>query len=255
MMRPLGAGRPIHMRVLVISDIHANLAALEAVLADAGPYDAAWCLGDVVGYGPNPNECVARVRALPGLICLLGNHDQAVRGEVDLRVFNGDARAAIAWTQRTVSPSTLSFLRSLSPECVYKDFTMVHASPRQPIWEYILDRETAYVNFPYISTPYCLVGHTHQPVIYQQVAEGGEVLEEAPNYAAARPLARQSLIINPGSVGQPRDNNPDAAYAMLDLDHETWEYRRTPYDVAATQSRLKAAGLPERLAARLGFGW
>jgi len=243
------------MRVLIISDIHANLVALEAVLADAGPYDAAWCLGDLVGYGPNPNECVARVRALPGLICLLGNHDQAVLGDIDLRVFNGDARAAISWTQQTITPPTRDFLRSLLPECVYQDFTLVHASPRQPIWEYILDADIAYNNFPYIATPYCLVGHTHQPVIFHQVAPGGEVLEEDPDYLAPRPLARQRLIINPGSVGQPRDNNPDAAYAVLDVEAEVWEYRRAAYDIAATQDRLRKAGLPERLAARLGYGW
>ena len=243
------------MRVLVISDIHANVVALEAVLADAPAYDAVWCLGDLVGYGPNPNECVARVRTLPGLVCLLGNHDQAVRGEVDLRVFNGDARTAIAWTQQQATPATLDYLRSLLPQSICGDFTMVHASPRQPIWEYILDREIAYANFPFITTQYCLVGHTHQPAIYEQVAPDGDVLEEEPDYHRPRKLAKQSLIINPGSVGQPRDNNPDAAYAMLDVDNEVWEFRRVPYDVAATQSRLRAAHLPERLAARLEYGW
>jgi len=243
------------MRVLIISDIHANLLALDAVLAAAGPYDATWCLGDLVGYGPNPNECVDRVRSLPGLICLLGNHDQAVLGDIELRVFNGDARAAISWTQRTVTPNTLDYLRSLSPQCLWGDYTLVHASPRQPIWEYIVDHDIAFANFPLITTPYCLVGHTHQPVIFHQVALGGEVLEEEPDYFAPRPLARQHLIINPGSVGQPRDNNPDAAYALLDVENEAWEYRRVAYDVATTQARLHQAGLPERLAARLAYGW
>ena len=242
------------MRVLVISDIHANLVALETVLAEAGPYDAVWCLGDLVGYGPNPNECVARVRSLPGLICLLGNHDQAVLGDIDLRVFNGDARAAISWTRQVVTPETTDYLRLLSPETVWRDYTLVHASPRQPIWEYILDCEIAAANFPYISTPYCLVGHTHHPVIFEQLPDG-DVLEEEPDYAAPRPLARQRLILNPGSVGQPRDNNPDAAYALLDVDSEAWEYRRVPYDIATTQLRMRAARLPERLVTRLGFGW
>ena len=242
------------MRVLVISDIHANLVALETVLAEAGPYDAVWCLGDLVGYGPNPNECVARVRSLPGLICLLGNHDQAVLGDIDLRVFNGDARAAISWTRQVVTPETTDYLRLLSPETVWRDYTLVHASPRQPIWEYILDCEIAAANFPYISTPYCLVGHTHHPVIFERLPDG-DVLEEEPDYAAPRPLARQRLILNPGSVGQPRDNNPDAAYALLDVDSEAWEYRRVPYDIATTQLRMRAARLPERLVTRLGFGW
>ena len=243
------------MRILIISDIHANLVALEAVLADAGPFDAAWCLGDLVGYGPNPNECVARVRALPGLICLLGNHDQAVRGDIDLRVFNGDARAAIGWTQAAITPTSMEYLRTLAPETIWRDFTLVHASPRQPVWEYILDADIAFHNFPYITTPYCLVGHTHQPVIFQEVAPDGDVLAEEPNYDGPRPLARQKLIINPGIVGQPRDNNPKAAYALLDLEDEIWHYRRVAYDIAATQDRLRKAGLPERLAARLGYGW
>ncbi len=243
------------MRILIISDIHANIVALEAILADAGPFDAAWCLGDLVGYGPNPNECVARVRALPGLICLLGNHDQAVRGDIDLRVFNGDARAAINWTQAAITPTSLEYLRSLSPECVWQNFTLVHASPRQPVWEYILDTDIAYRNFPYLTTPYCLVGHTHQPVIFHQLDAEGDVLLEEPDYQAPRPLELQSLIINPGSVGQPRDNNPDAAYALLDLEDEIWHYRRAPYNIALTQARLRTAGLPERLAARLSYGW
>ena len=195
------------------------------------------------------------MRALPGLICLLGNHDQAVLGDIDLRVFNGDARAAISWTQQAVTDETLGYLRSLSPECLWRDYTLVHASPRRPVWEYIIDREIAYENFPFISTAYCLVGHTHQPVIYQQIAPHGVVLEEDPDYLAPRPLARQHLIINPGSVGQPRDNNPDASYALLDVDNEIWNYRRVAYDVAATQGRVRTAGLPERLAARLGYGW
>ncbi len=254
-MHPLGAGFNSYMRILIISDIHANLVALEAVLANAGSYDAAWCLGDLVGYGPNPNECVARIRALPNLICLLGNHDQAVRGEVDLRVFNGDARAAILWTQQTVTAKTMNFLRSLAPQHVWRDYTLVHASPRQPIWEYILDPETARDNFPFITTPYCLVGHTHQPVIYRQLAPEGEVVEEEPDYTAPCHLAGQRLIINPGSVGQPRDNNSEAAYALLDTDREVLEFRRTPYDIGLAQSRLRAAGLPERLAARLSYGW
>ncbi len=243
------------MRILIISDIHANLAALEAVLAAAGPCDATWCLGDLVGYGPKPNECVARVRALPRLTCLLGNHDQAVRGEVDLRVFNGDARAAIIWTQKTITPATLDFLRALTPQQVWRDFTLVHASPREPVWEYILERDTARSNFPYFDTPYCLVGHTHQPVIYRQLGPGGEVVEEYPNYAGPRPLAGQRLIINPGSVGQPRDSNPEAAYALLDVEHATLEHRRVAYPINVTQDRMRRAELPDRLIARLEHGW
>lgn len=244
------------MRVLVISDIHANLVALETVLADAvGRYDAVWCLGDLVGYGPNPNECVALVRELPGLVCLVGNHDKAVLSEIDINVFNGDARAAIAWTQSVCAPETFGYLAGLPARVLQGDYTLVHGSPRQPVWEYILDRFIAMENFPMFSTPYCLVGHTHMPVIYKQVGLNGDVRDEAPDYSAPRALRGERLIINPGSVGQPRDNNPDAAYALLDTASDIWEYRRVPYDLFATQSRMRAAQLPERLAARLGYGW
>jgi len=245
------------MRILIISDIHANLVALETVLADAGAYDAVWCLGDLVGYGPNPNECVERVRALLGLKCLVGNHDKAVLGEIDLYAFNGDARAALAWTQSVVSPGNLAYLRALPEQEQYGDFTLVHGSPRQPVWEYILDRFIAQENFPFLQTSFCLVGHTHMPVIYRQHGPDGECREESPDYS--RPLSLRDgggrLIINPGSVGQPRDNNPQAAYALLDPDTSLWEYRRVPYDVMATQSRMRTASLPERLVARLEYGW
>jgi len=244
------------MRVLVISDIHGNSVALETVLADAvGRYDSVWCLGDLVGYGPNPNECVALVRDLPDLACLVGNHDKAVLGEIDINVFNGDARAAIAWTQGVSTADTLAYLRDLPAQALRGNYTLVHGSPRQPVWEYVLDRFVAGENFPFFKTPYCLVGHTHMPVIYRHMGQNGEVRDEAPTYGAPRALRGERLIINPGSVGQPRDNNPDAAYALLDTDTDTWEYRRVAYDLFATQSRMRAAKLPERLAARLGYGW
>jgi predicted phosphodiesterase len=243
------------MRVLVISDIHANLVALEAVLAHAGSYDSVWCLGDLVGYGPNPNECVEVVRALPGLICLVGNHDKAVLGELDLNVFNMDARISISWTQRVTAADTLAYLRALPAMDQFGEFTLVHGSPRQPVWEYILDPNVAKENFPLIGTRWCLVGHTHTPVIYKEISPAGDCYEEAPDYRRPRYLDGDRLIINPGSVGQPRDNNPKAAYAMLNTDTAVWEYRRIPYDVAETQHRMRAANLPERLCARLAYGW
>jgi predicted phosphodiesterase len=243
------------MRVLIISDIHANLVALETVLAHAGPCDSVWCLGDIVGYGPNPTECVERVRALPNLKCLVGNHDKAVLGEIDLNVFNADAQLAITWTQSVMSDGALAYLRALPEREQQGEFTLVHGSPRQPVWEYILDRFIAKDNFPLISTHYCVVGHTHMPVIYREIGPDGECFEEAPNYFRPRSLNGERLIINPGSVGQPRDNNPAAAYAILDTELEMWEYRRVPYDVAETQSRMRAAQLSERLIARLAYGW
>ncbi len=243
------------MRVLIISDIHANLVALEAVLADASDYEAVWFLGDLVGYGPNPNECVERVRALPNLRCLVGNHDKAVLNEIDLSVFNGDARAAITWTRRQCTASTLDYLRALPAQDRHADFTLAHGSPRQPVWEYILDRFIAQDNFNLLPTRYCLVGHTHLPVVYRETGPRGECVEEPPDYEGPLPLTAQRLIINPGSVGQPRDNNPDAAYALLDTDAAQWQYYRVPYEVMATQSRMRAAHLPERLIVRLAYGW
>ena len=243
------------MRILVISDIHANLTALEAVLAHASDYEAVWFLGDLVGYGPDPNECVERVRALPSLTCLVGNHDKAVLNEIDLSVFNGDARAAIAWTRQQCTPATLEYLRALPAQDRHADFTLAHGSPRQPVWEYILDRFIAQENFSILPTRFCLVGHTHLPVVYRETGAHGACIEEPPNYDGPLLLDAQRLIINPGSVGQPRDNNPDAAYALLDTEASAWQYYRVQYDVMATQSRMRAAGLPERLIMRLAYGW
>lgn len=245
------------MRVLVISDIHANLVALEAVLADAAgaAYEAVWCLGDLVGYGPQPNECIERVRALDRLVCLVGNHDKAVLGELDINAFNHDARAAILWTRETLTPANRAYLQSLMPLHTVGDFTLAHASPRQPIWEYILNRYIARDNFPYFSTPYCLVGHTHVPAVYVAPGPDGECGELPPDYEHVFRLDGQRLIINPGSVGQPRDSIPDAAYAFLDTDARAWEYRRVPYDVAATQRQMRTANFPERLIIRIAYGW
>lgn len=245
------------MRVLIISDIHANYTALEAVLADAAgaDYEAVWCLGDLVGYGPQPNECIERVRALPGLLCLVGNHDKAVLGELDINAFNNDARAAILWTREALTGTNRDYLQSLMPLHTVGDFTLAHASPRQPIWEYILNRYIARDNFPYFHTPFCLVGHTHVPAVYVAPGPDGECVEVQPDYAQIFSLDAQRLIINPGSVGQPRDSIPDAAYAVLDTDTRVWEYRRAPYDVAATQRQMRSASFPERLIIRIAYGW
>lgn len=242
------------MRVLIISDIHANLVALETVLADAGPnFDAVWCMGDLVGYGPNPNECVERVRSLPNLTCLTGNHDKAAIGEIDISAFNLDARIAINWTTQSLTEETRQYLISRPERVIHDNYTLVHASPRQPVWEYILDRHTAKLNFAHFETPYCIVGHTHIPIMYLQSDE--EVVECRPNYDEILAFDSERLIINPGSVGQPRDQNPDSAYAILDTDQDHWEYRRVPYDIEETQKRMAAFGLPARLIARLQKGW
>lgn len=248
------------MRILVISDIHANLKALEAVLHDAfhnanheSP-DAIWCLGDLVGYGPNPNECVERVRQLENLTCLIGNHDQAALGIVSLQRFNQDARLAAAWTSETLSDENKGYLRSLPSEFTMDKFTLTHGSPRKPAWEYILDARTADENFEYLSTEYCLVGHSHLPLIFYR--------SNGADHTIVRPILWNEpmsltprMILNPGSVGQPRDLDPRAAYAILDLENCTWTARRINYDVEEVKSKMLEIGLPDRQALRLLAGW
>jgi predicted phosphodiesterase len=241
------------MRYLVISDIHANLTAFETVLKDAeGDWDFIWCLGDVVGYGPDPNECVALLRQHPHL-SLSGNHDWAVLGRLDLSTFNQEARLAIAWAQGVLSDESRAYLEGLPSTAVEEPFTMAHASPRHPVWEYIVDRYTAQANFAHFETQFCLVGHTHVPIVFEEL-DDQEIMTHAPVYAQPLPLNGARLIINPGSVGQPRDHDPRSAYAILDTERMTWEHRRVSYPVAETQERMNQYDLPYRLIARLDYG-
>lgn len=242
------------MRILIISDIHANHTAFETVLQDsAGEWDFVWCLGDVVGYGPDPNECVELLQTLPQL-CLAGNHDWAALNRLDARSFNPEARRAVEWTQAALSPENTKFLEQLPVTFVIGDYTLVHASPREPVWEYILEPLVASLNFPHFETPYCFVGHTHQPVIYTQAAGTDEVQSALPQHNQPHQLNGRRQIINPGSIGQPRDQNPKAAYGILDLDSGVFVHRRVAYDIQTVQSRMRAQGLPERLITRLQHG-
>ena len=242
------------MRILVISDIHANLTALEAVLAHAGQVDAVWCLGDLVGYGPDPNECVARVRLLPNLVCILGNHDAAVLRQIDPSAFNPEARQVIYWTQNKLTAVNQDFLGSLPERVQQGQVTLAHGSPRHPVWEYLLDIHIATLSFEHFDTPYCFVGHTHLPVIYHLAPENHSANLSIPQ-ANAQILLNPRAILNPGSVGQPRDRDPKAAYAIYCPEEQTWHLHRIPYDIAAVQYRMQAAGLPERHIARLAGGW
>lgn len=243
------------MRILVISDIHANLTAFKTVLDHAkGDWDYVWCLGDVVGYGPDPNECVELLRTMPHL-CLAGNHDWATLGRLDIRTFNPDARRAVEWTQETMTPDNLAYLEALPVTFVIGDYTLVHASPREPVWEYILEPLVAALNFPHFETPYCFVGHTHQPVVYELANENGDTRAREPHYGQALNLNGRRQIINPGSVGQPRDQNPNAAYGILNTETGAFEHRRIPYDIPDVQERMRKAGLPERNITRLEHGW
>lgn len=241
------------MRILVISDIHANLTALDAVLADAGPVDSIWCLGDLVGYGPDPEASIQRIRALPDTICLLGNHDAAVLGRLDLEAFNHEANISVSWTRDQLSPESLGFLQGLRTRYELDGVTLSHGSPRNPIWEYLLDISTVLSNFTFFNTPICLVGHTHIPIMYMHNGNGTIEWSIPPTDAAVRITTR--AILNPGSVGQPRDRNPQAAYAIYCPDEKQWEAHRVDYDIASVQARINAAGLPSRHASRLMDGW
>ncbi len=242
------------MRILVISDIHANLNAFETVMKDAeGKWEKIWCLGDLVGYGPHPNECVSLLRQYDH-ISLSGNHDWAALGKLDIYDFNEEAREAALWTRKVMSAETREYLDALPAKRVVGDFTLAHASPRKPVWEYIMDYETALQNFSHFDTPICLVGHTHMPILLVEEEED-EVAVFNPSYRETIFLEESRVIINPGSVGQPRDSDPRAAYAILDSEALTWQFYRVAYPVEKTQEQIRDAGLPEPLAVRLAYGW
>ncbi|MEM7348144.1 MAG: metallophosphoesterase family protein [Chloroflexota bacterium] len=245
------------MRYLIISDIHANLAAFEAVLEDAeGLYDKVWCLGDMVGYGPDPNECVELLLTLDHL-CIAGNHDWAVLGKLDVDDFNRDARFASLWTREQLNEPVREYLDNLPVALLEEElYTLVHGSPRHPIWEYILYPSIAQDNFKQFSTPYCFVGHTHNPVIFQEAPQGNMCEAFAPEFNNGPiALAEERLIINPGSVGQPRDGDARAAYGILDTEAQAFEHRRVVYPVSVTQEKMKGFDFPARLWNRLAFGW
>jgi diadenosine tetraphosphatase ApaH/serine/threonine PP2A family protein phosphatase len=243
------------MRVLVISDIHANYTALEAVLKDAGQVDETWCLGDLVGYGPDPNAVVEEVHDIPKLTCILGNHDMAAIGKMPLEAFNGDARRSLIYHEKVITASSMDFMRSLSANIkVRGDATLAHGSPRDPLWEYILNALSARVNFEHFETPWCFVGHTHIQCMFALDEKTDRVTLDQTKADKAIAL-RPKMILNPGSVGQPRDRDPRAAYAIYDTEAFTWTPRRVTYNIPEVQERIRAAGLPEKHAVRIAEGW
>lgn len=242
------------MRILIISDIHANFTALQAVLGASRSVDQIWCLGDVVGYGPDPNQCIECLREIPNLICLLGNHDAAVLGRIPLATFNKDARVSIQWTRTVLTPASQAWLATLPESWVNGSAFLAHGSPRNPIWEYLLDPNTAALCFEFFDNPFCFVGHTHLPIafLYNGLDHPTRWLIPTPGQEF-HPNNR--VIINPGSVGQPRDRDPRAAFGIFNDTTNTWLPQRIEYDIMSVQQRIFDANLPQRHAVRLLEGW
>lgn len=243
------------MRIAVISDVHANLHALEAVLSavDRAAADAVWCLGDVVGYGPQPSRCCELVAARADL-ALVGNHDLAALGALDLADFSPDAAAAARWTGRVLDEPARAWLSSLAPAAHTDDATLAHGSPRDPVWEYVLDADAMLAALEQAERPLVLVGHSHLAFAVELTDEAELRGGPAPGDTEVPLLPGGRRLLNPGSVGQPRDGDPRAAWLLLDLERATASFRRTDYPVERTQAEIRAAGLPASLAARLEQG-
>jgi predicted phosphodiesterase len=242
------------MRIAILSDIHANLPALEAVLEDIEETsaDEIWCLGDVVGYGAQPDECAA-LAADRSSICLVGNHDLAVIGDLDLETFSHAAAAAVEWTQANSTEETLAFLRRLSPADTSREVGLYHASPRDPVWEYVLWPDQAAECMAEQSARVSFVGHSHVALLFTDQPEG-DVRGAQAGAGTELDVGEGKWLINPGSVGQPRDG--DARAAWLELDTDSWRaiYHRIPYDIDRAAGAIERAGLPGALARRLYVG-
>jgi predicted phosphodiesterase len=239
------------MKYAIIADIHGNLEALQTVLEDAKKEKCTHyaCLGDVVGYNANPKECLDIVRGM-AMPCVKGNHDEYCSSNDDLEGFNPHAALAVNWTREQLTPEDRQWLQDLRYMRLVASFSIVHATLDGPQrWGYVFDKLAAAASFTYQNTSVCFFGHTHVPVAFirDSVVRGG-------TYSKFRIEPGRKYFINVGSVGQPRDGNPKSAYLIYDLDDSTVELRRLDYDMATTQAKILAAGLPERLAERLAFG-
>src|SRR3972149_724026 len=243
------------MPAAIVSDIHSNLPAFEAVLLHAeagGRVDALWCLGDIVGYGPHPNECIAQLRRYEHR-AIAGNHDLAACGRMGTEEFNEAAAQAVHWTAGQLSHTSRAYLESLPLVMTEGDFTLVHGSLRWPEWEYLLSSEAAAEQLRRQETPFSLVGHSHIPFVAVEVPSGSPLLAPLSDGAVVK-LEDRRLIVNPGGVGQPRDGDPRASYAIHDTEARTIALHRVEYDIASAQGKIRKAGLPAYLAERLAHG-
>jgi predicted phosphodiesterase len=241
------------VRVAVISDVHGNLHALRVVLDAVAEeqVDAVWCLGDLVGYGPRPSECCEEVERV-ARVCLVGNHDLGVLGRIPLEDFTDDAAAAARWSRSVLTAEARAYLERLESSGTAGEAELFHASPRDPVWEYVLDGEAALAAFHLTSAPLVLVGHSHVALTF---VLAHETLDGARATGGAEvDVSSGRWLLNPGSVGQPRDGDPRAAYLVLDLDAKRALFRRVAYPIERTQEEIRARGLPEALAGRLAYG-
>jgi len=239
------------MRIAVLSDIHANLPALDAVLAHAGAVDGVWHLGDVVGYGPDPNGVIARLRDV-GAVGVRGNHDAAAAGGSEIDWFNPDARRAMEWTRSAINAESLAWLQSLPERRTLETCELVHGSPREPLWEYVTSPAVARDNLDLLDAQIGLHGHTHVPVAF--VEDRGKVEHFGPRDGGSLALDARRALVNPGSVGQPRDGDPRSSYLILDPRAGSITWHRVAYDIEAVQSAMRAVGLPGFLVSRLSIG-
>jgi len=242
------------MRVAILSDIHGNRHALQSVLSDVddASVDEIWCLGDIVGYGADPDVCCELVRERAD-VCLAGNHDLAVTGELATDDFARGAAIAAEWTRQTIDPENLDWLQTLRPSAERAGVGLYHASPREPVWEYVLDPLTATLSMDVQAAPVSLIGHSHVALSYFRPAEG-DASGQRRDRDDTVDLDPGDWLLNPGSVGQPRDGDPRAAWLELDLGRDVATWRRTAYDIQGAQSAIRHARLPESLADRLEYG-
>jgi predicted phosphodiesterase len=243
-----------NVKVAVVSDIHGNRQAFEAVLEAIAASEAAevWCLGDLVGYGADPDACVELAREHTA-VCLAGNHDLAVAGLIPIEDFSRGASVAARWTREVIASENLAFLATLAPEAREGEIGLFHASPRDPVWEYVLSALLAELCMTAQDRRVCLIGHSHVALSFTR-ADGALATGEPQRAGSELDISRDEWLLNPGSVGQPRDGDARAAWLLLDLDGWRASYMRTEYDVASAAAAIRAAALPDSLAERLEYG-